>query len=72
MACSFVLCSRIQYSQKGVLINTVFCVTLGSSDAVAPYRKTSKLMLVIIGLIFLAIMSLIVLAAVGVHWFFNS
>ena len=35
-------------------------------------KKTSKLLLVIIGLIFLAIMSLIVLAAVGVHWFFNS
>ena len=42
VACSFVLCSRIQYSQKGVLINTVFCVTLGSSDAVAPYRRCSE------------------------------
>ena len=35
-------------------------------------KKTSKLMLVIIGFIFLTITSSIVLAAVGVHWFFNS
>lgn len=35
-------------------------------------KKPSKLMLAIIGFIFLAIISLIVLTAVGVHWFFHS